>query len=251
MKTINERLYDLYASKWKGLCSAFQPVLNDNSVAIKPTNPMLLYIDKEEEFKNADVRIMIFGQQTYDWNYPSGKNSSPLYTGSDTDIGTIIKCYYEFYCTRHAFDVYIGSFWNGFKKFMKMLGEKYPEKNIQYVWNNIVKIGKAKIGNVNAKGLPPKYICDIEKIYFQVIAEEVRIIKPDIILFLTGTKYENKITDNFGDIPFTALALSREKERELAKVSIPDVNLAFRTYNPGYLCSPNRYYPSIINEINL
>jgi hypothetical protein len=137
-------------------------------------------------------------------------------------------------------------FWYGLKKFKMMIEEKYPAKQIRYVWNNIVKIGRE-----DGKGLPSDYIYKIEKEYFSVIAEEVRIIKPSIILFLTGPNYDNKIVDNFGNSSFSALAPFNN--RALAKISIPDVDFAFRTYHPGYLARSGKnitsFYNPIINEI--
>lgn len=219
-----------------------QPVIETQEV--KPTNPLLLYINGKEEgvedYSEADIRVMVFGQETNGWwtDLPEAD--------SVTDIQMLIDKYDEGFNTGDIF-LLKTPFWNGFDKFRQMLGEKYPGKKIRYVWNNIVKIGKA-----NGKGCPPDCIYNIEREYFPVIAEEIKIIKPNVILFLTGPDYDSKIADNFGQLQYSAIPPF--PERELAKVSIPDVGFAFRMYHPNYFryrsdINIDSFFNSIIQNI--
>jgi hypothetical protein len=64
---MNDQLLNLYNSKWGDLCSAMQPILADNTLELKPTCPLLLTIDNEDEFNNGEIRIMVFGQETNSW----------------------------------------------------------------------------------------------------------------------------------------------------------------------------------------
>jgi len=219
------------------------PILENKDLEIKPTNPLLLSVDNEDDFRNADFRVMFFGQETKDWS----AGIEPQYRLNpqhDDDIGFILNIYKEFYNSGYCYIHHGGQFWNGVNRFRKMLGEKYPDKKICYVWNNIVKIGIFE-----DKGCPPNYIYDVERKYFSVVKEEINIIKPNVILFLTGPNYDNKISDTFGQVTYSAL--SPFSERELAKISIPDVDVAFRTYHPGYLWRNNieRFFDAIVDEI--
>ena len=64
---MNEALLNLYSSKWEDLTAATTSILEDETLDIKPANPLILYIDEEEEYKSADIRLMIFGQETNSW----------------------------------------------------------------------------------------------------------------------------------------------------------------------------------------
>ena len=231
---MNKQLFELYSSKWGELCSAMLPIIENEELEIKPTNPLLLSIDNEDEFKKSDIRVMIFGQETNDWKEPE----------YDDDIQFVLDIYNDFYNTGYCYN-YGGQFWNGVNRFRKMLAEKYPDKKISYLWNNVVKIGK-----FNDKGCPPDYIYEVERKYFSVIKEEIDIIKPNVILFLTGPNYDNKISDTFGPVAYSAL--SPFSERELSKISIPNVDVAFRTYHPGYLWRNDieSFFNAIIQDIN-
>jgi hypothetical protein len=128
------------------------------------------------------------------------------------------------------------------------LNAKYPDKQIRYVWNNIVKIGKVREAG---PGRPPKNIYDAERKFFHVIPDEVKILKPDIILFLTGPDYDDAIRDNFGETVYSPVP--PYSERQLAKLSIPSIGFAFRTYHPNYLWRNdiNSYFNAIVENINL
>jgi hypothetical protein len=91
----------------------------------------------------------------------------------------------------------------------------------------------------------------VERECFPVIPEEIRIIKPNVIVFLTGPNYDNVIGDNFGKVSYSDVPSFTQQR--LAKVSIPDVDFAFRTYHPGYLWRHNieEYFHAIISGINL
>jgi len=236
---MNNQLFELYSSKWDKLCTAMLPIIEKEN--IKPTNPLLLYINGKEEgiedYNEADIRVMVFGQETNKWH------NELLRSGAFADIQKLIDEYDYAFNTDDMFCLNT-PFWKDFKKFRILLGEKYPIKTIRYVWNNIVKIGR-----VDIKGCPPDYIYDVERKYFSVIKEEINIIKPNVILFLTGPNYDNKISNVFGQVTYSAF--SPLSERELAKISIPGVDVAFRTYHPNYFFRNNTegYYDTIISEI--
>lgn len=231
---MNHLLLNLYSSKWDKLCSAIKSINEDDSLEIKPTNPLLLFIEKEEEYQKADIRVVIFGQETNSW-----------FKGFNTDIIPILDCYKKFYNGGECWS-YGGQFWNGFSKFYTMLDEKFPNKKIRYIWNNIVKIGKQ-----DEKGFPPDYIYDVERNHFSIIKDELKILNPNIVLFLTGPNYDNVISDNFGQLSYTALPPF--DSRWLAKVSISETDFAFRTYHPNFLWRNNidSFFQTIINEIKL
>jgi len=228
---MNDQLFQLYSSKWPALRSAFNTIYDDERLGNKPTNPLLIFIDKEEEYRKADIRILICGQETNGW-----------FENGNGDIGSVMNCYNEFFCGGKCWS-YGGQFWNGFSRFRTLFENRYPGKKIRYVWNNIVKIGKAE-----DKGMPPSYIYEIERNYFSVFKEELEILKPDLVLFLTGPHYDKILTDTFGELRFECLPTF--SERALSKLNLPGSELAFRTYHPNYLWrhNINRFFKAIIDQ---
>lgn len=225
---MNDLLLRLYMSKWENLCSEMR------SINFEATCPLLLKIDNEDEFENADIRVMFFGQETNSW-----------YRIFHDDLTDIIGYYNQFYNKNECWK-YGGQFWNGLNRFRNLLEKRYPNKKIRLVWNNIVKIGR-----YNCKGFPPEQIYQIERTHFSVIREEIKIIKPNIVLFLTGPYYDRILVNNFDEIQKEPL--DGFKERQLSKISIENVDYTFRTYHPNFLWRNkiDNYFEAIIREINL
>jgi hypothetical protein len=116
MKSINKQLHELYASKWEALSEALQKIVEDGPQV--PAHPLLLYVDNEEEWLQADLRVMIFGQETNGWE------------ADDDTIESICVEYDKFFhkgvCWERG-----GHFWNGVGRFQDLLAEKFPDKKIQ------------------------------------------------------------------------------------------------------------------------
>ena len=231
---MNKKLQELYSSKGENLNLAMEEIIKDEKLEQKPTCPLLIYFDNEENFNNSDIRIMVYGQETNSW-YNEFHNSQK----------EILNNYNDFYNGGECWS-YGGQFWNGVSRFLGTLRNKYPDKKVDLIWNNIVKIGKYE-----DKGFPPDYIYEVEREYFSVIKDELRIIKPNVVLFLTGPNYDSVIEDNFGKIAYTKLH-NGFSERQISKLSIPGIPFAFRTYHPNYLWRNDidSYFESIIDSIN-
>jgi hypothetical protein len=230
MVNLNKQLKELYASKWDVVIAALLEIENVEE-SMKPTNPYLLYIKDEDEWINADFRVMIFGQQTNNWHDSPCKN-----------IEDVLKKYDVFF--NDGSQSYGGQFWNGFYRFKDMLNKKYPDKKTCFLSNNIVKIEKR-----GKKGHQTSNVRDVEDKYFHVIPDEIRILQPNVLLFVTGPFYDNCVKKNFNGVVYSSI--EPYKERQLAKLSIPDIDFAFRTYHPNYLWRTgiNRYFDTIISQI--
>lgn len=231
---MNKALLNLYSSKWDNLTAGLRPIIEDESLEIKPANPLLLYVGDEEDYASADIKLMIYGQETNSW-YEKG-------SGTIDDIQTLYDGFFnEGDCWNYG-----GHFWNGISRFLSSLQSKFPEKKIRLIWNNIVKIGKH-----GDKGFPPDYIYEVERAHFHVIPQELEILKPHIVLFFTGPHYDSVIKDNFGELRYEALPNSTE--RQLSRIFLKNVPFAYRTYHPNYLWRNdiNDYFDTIIEDINL
>ena len=230
--TMNKKLLELYSSKWHQYVARIKPFLDKTANEVVPANPLLLYIHDEDAYQNADIRLMVFGQETNSW-----------YDEKKVTIEGIQNLYKGFFCEGKCWS-YGGHFWNGVNRFLLMLQEKFPGKKIELIWNNIVKVGRQ-----GDKGFPSAEIYEIERKFFQVIPGELNILKPDIALFLTGPNYDSIMEDNFGKM--MQKKVSSFQQRELSKLELLGVPYVFRTYHPNYLFRNdiNRYFSKIIDQI--
>jgi len=232
---MNSQLQKIYLEKWNVISEKLKIILEDESKEYKPTNPLLLFID-EEKLKNADIKVMIFGQETNDWD-GDFKN----------DMSISLDNYDEFLNLNNPFS-YGGQFWNGFNRFLTLLSEKYPSKKIEAIWNNVIKIGNSG----RDKNYPPEYIYNIEKEYFNVIKDEINILKPDIILFMSGPNYDIELENSLGNVNFKRL-VENFTERQIAKLEYENLENIYRTYHPNYLWRNNidSYFSEIISDLNI
>lgn len=136
-------------------------------------NPLLLHIKDEEKYKNADIKIMFFGQETNSWNGELGSKG----------MAELLNIYSDF-----LENTYSSQFWNAVGDYVNSIKELNPNKSVEFVWNNILKIGKE-----NGKGKPKQDLVDLQKKVFPVIREEVEILSPDLIIFFTGPYYDKYI----------------------------------------------------------
>lgn len=225
---INEQLKDLYSKQWVNLLDQLEKKDKE-----KYTNPFLISID-EEKLASADMKVMIFGQETKGWGDESGFSRT-------VDEG---MNRYRSFCSKE--EPYKGfkksAFWKAFKFFEVELNRHHKDQEFFYIWNNISKIGKE-----NGKTGISSEIRSIERDLFPVISEEVNIIKPDMIIFLTGPYRDHDIKFHFPDVEFSSLDTNKNK-RQLAKVTSKYLpSAAIRTYHPSFYKGFNVWKENAVN----
>jgi uracil-DNA glycosylase len=210
-------------------------VVSNSKYDTKPTNPLLLVLRDEKKFNSADIRIMIYGQETNDW----GGNF-------ENNIEETKVIYNDFFNTNACFS-YGGQFWNGVNLFLKKIRQKYPEKKVEFLWNNVVKFGKS-----GEKNTPPKYISDIENENFAILGEEIDIIKPNLLLFLSGPYYDHILKNQIKGFDKKE-ELSDFTSRQLSKFKYNEEVLCYRTYHPNYLWRNdiNKYFDRILDDFKI
>jgi len=233
---MNKKLNDLYQSNWAILSDKLNEIMNDDSLKQKPTNPLLLNVN-EKKYINSDIKVLILGQETNNW----GDNFCD-------SINETLEIYNDFYNSGYATNSYGGHFWNGFNRFGSLLENKFQNKKISYLWSNVIRIG-ASGRNLN---YPENYIYKIETATFNILEKELEILKPDIILFISGPNYDNNIRKILKDVEFINCDEGFTK-RQIAKLKFKNHKNIFRTYHPNYLWRKgiNKYFQTIINSIEI
>ena len=86
---------------------------------------------------------------------------------------------------------------------------------------------------------------------FRILPNEITILRPDAVIFLTGPRYDYTLKHYFPDPMFKKVAPD-VSERQLAQVTHKDLPpLTFRTYHPSSLKRQKklRYVDMITNAI--
>lgn len=198
---------------------------------MKPTNPLLIRIDDEEKYKSSDLKIMFFGQETNDWEGSCGKDIDHL-------LGIYQKFMREAKEGKHG-----GPFWNTVRNYTKSVQLKNPRKKIDYIWNNILKVGRA-----DAKGTPSPEIIKLQHDYFPVIKAEIELLKPDVVVFFTGPYYDQHIKHEFPDAEFAKI--ENIKEQEICAIHSTNLpSRTFRSYHPQYLVMRKQEILKILKDL--
>ncbi|KIM10014.1 MAG: hypothetical protein KU38_08495 [Sulfurovum sp. FS08-3] len=266
--SINKQLEKLYIDHYEKALAIYK------SVDFKMANPLLLKVD-EEEYSKSDLKVMILGQETYGWFNK---------TTSDKDIKTLIDNHWKFIDEfeksentkefgsvtveqlMYEYDKYLKhdirgkkgrTFWNnGFNWFAKKLETHYQDKKLYFIWNNV-----SKLGGIDETGVASQ-IKDFEHKHFHLLKNEVEILKPDIVIFLTGTNRDDDIRANFENVTFDLCGCSqfifsgKNKYKIPSKIISTDLpNRTIRLYHPncydGYSHTKKIAFEMLIDGENL
>ena len=105
-----------------------------------------------------------------------------------------------------------------------------------------------KFGSDSGVGKPEQAVLDDEVKYYNLLVEELAILKPDVCLFLTGPNYDQDIARKLPDVEFHSLGEFGEREAvRLSSRYLP--RHSYRTYHPGYGNRISETYQRILNAI--
>ena len=208
----------------------------------------------EDWYAKADIKIMFFGKEPNGWTRDEENNRTDISTIMD-EYGFFLDDRYEVRANGGYFNQGSSFFKVGVNKIMEgmeMILNDYPNKRVSMIWNEISKLSTRK---KNGGGPVNPFIHEIERKYFHVIPEEIKILKPDIVIFYTGpgeNSYYRYITEEGN---FT---LNGEPEQlgsldkyDVVKLPIKEVGLAYKTWHPARMNKELReqVYGAILADI--
>ena len=207
---INEQLFHLYASRIQGINALYAD--RDAKDITDYVGPLLPYC-WEEQYLKSKHQLVVFGQETNGWYCD--------YMNSEEEIRKNIQMYKDFSLGTE----YNSLFWQYAHWFNKELNE-FDEQN--FVWLNI-----NKFGSDSGVGRPEQEVLDDEVRFYNLLADELSILKPDVCLFFTGPNYDQDILRKLPDVKFHEFG--GFGLREVARLSSKHLPLhSYRTYHPGY-----------------
>ncbi|CAB1221344.1 hypothetical protein [Acinetobacter bouvetii] len=219
---INNELKSIYEAVWDNLLKDLYAFEDANEY----TAPLLLKFP-DDYFKSENKRIMFFGQETRGWQ---NKIDNEL-----PSIEKIMNVYQRYFIennmkyrdqktkkmiSRSSFRSGIVNLRGGLKK---------RNLSIDLIWNNINKIGRhgEKVG-VNSR------VREIEFEKFNVIPQEIELLKPNFLIFFTGPYRDKEILNKFPNLTIEKHLKFSSKELVLVKNAEGEI-VGLRTYHPNYL----------------
>lgn len=221
---INQELLKLYKTK-KCIVKEICEVYYKNKVYDPHTNKELSLVlhsscvPHSYECKEMHQKILVVGQETNGWEFNESVKDSMLFT------------LYFLYSAQHNGKL---SFTFPFE-FCKSVNNYNYDENYRKTYFAWVSLRKFAYNEKHAYPLG-REIQNIVDNEFNILEEEIRIIKPDIVLFLTGPNYDDYIKTQLGGVKFYELENSGYKKRRFARVEhevLPEKS--FRIYRPEYL----------------
>lgn len=239
---MNEELTALYEKYWDSVMTNVY-IPNLSSIPNEPPKCSYPYlIQVTDHYINASKRVMICGQETQGWGGECGtpdkasvKKLQYIYNyvvNHDNHGGPILKP--GLLINPKPGTRFSPPYWN----FAWNLMNTNPDAG--FVFQNVVKVGKYSQAGCDNN------IYELTKQYFPVWQEELKILKPDIIIFLTGN-YDWRIRQVVGEFQFTPVdGDTFLDELHFENKAIPR---AFRTNHPAYLQRKHRFF-SVANILS-
>lgn len=208
---INQKLLKLFESKWEAVNKVYDALQEEEEWAV------LHLACVPPNYEKMKYKILIVGQENNGYGYETEPKKSMLFT-----LDFQNNRYYDnapFFSFPYSFCQSINDCNN----------EKYSKKSY-LAW---VNLNEFSFETSSKKPLNEKAQNIIDNEY-NILEEEIKIINPDIVLFLTGPNYDYHIEKQLKGVEFKTI--ENYGIRQFARVeheALP--KNSFRVYHPVYL----------------
>lgn len=196
-ESINQELLKLYQSKREIFSQIYQRKYELNLTLMLPCAC--------EEFAKSKTRLMVMGQENYGWGF---KDTSEAVMRQTQAFITSNK-------SKNS------PFWRFVKEFYEGLGKKLENHFASVAYSNVRRVCFNKDKGKDPKKLLPN---NMENAFDGLLLEEIQIIQPKIILFLTGPNYDKIIKKQLRGVEFHNIKefLALNPALPKAEFSLPD-----------------------------
>ena len=202
-------------------------------LAVKASPPLL--VCPHERWHSARVKLLIVGQETRRWMYnPSevGELDDPIenfweFSRAKHGVGAMSNLY-RWYALGRVHPRLNSPFWRGFRAIDSAINGAQDAA----LWTNVFKV------NVNGsvmKNCKAAEVAALQRAQKGLLAEEIAILNPDVVVFFSGPRYEASLRCEFPDMRISPLS------RRVPASAVGVVRAAglpvrtIRTYHPEYL----------------
>lgn len=240
---LNEQLNNIYQPYFNELITH----LKNDKLIDKVQPPFLLGLNREKDgnvsvgdetwYTQANLKVMVFGKEVHEWGWPKLEDGAQLISDD------LVEAYEMFYSENYRDTFFLTDsnsklskspfFRTGFNGLMDGINERlkkvYSEKKVAFLWNEISKLSTREGRSRKVHDSIHRYETD----FFHVIPQEIELLKPDIIIFLTGfgEPYDQYIHENF-HIQSTS-SVDNISINDVIKMELKEVSLAYKTHHPG------------------
>ncbi len=197
------------------LCSFYTAVIREflerNQVPNEYVGPFLVACPPG--YVHLQYKWMYVGQETCGWDT----------VRAIEDVSAIMEMHADFNLAEH-YSGAGGPFWSFGHALDLRLNPKSPRRS--FIWSNLARIGK-----VNDEGRVPNLYLSFWSDR-RLLAKEIELAAPDLVLFVTGPRYDDLLRLEFPSVELPDLSLATPVQQ----ISHPDLpRCSFRSYHPKYL----------------
>lgn len=217
---MNSRLYELYTRHWECLMK---------NTASFPDLSAPHLMDLPDSWDRNGQKLVVVGQQANRW--------CPEFAEAGNDpIKRLMADYMSFECGRFYRPT---PFWQA--SWLINMSLPPPVVPFSFAWTNLVKRDQ--------RGERPRR--DLEKSildHFPVVAEEMKIAAPDVVVFFTGPCYDEVIKEIWPNAELKSFeGFDRRKLAQVEHADLPQRSV--RTYHPNYLAHHAKEYSEIMEQL--
>lgn len=215
---------------------------DDNDFAKRLSAPLLIQVT--ERWIKSKIRVLVVGQETLGWEFFKGDRYGYDWEFSDIhgwlqfksandSVNALVSAYkiFNFSSNNHPLN-HRAPFFRAYRKIRESIGDNQENFETSVLWTNLIRMSVDE-GSIFRNATPNQR----EEVIFastNIFQEEVKILKPDIVIFFTGPVYDYALKKIINGSVFRDI-LGYE-ERVIAAVShdmLP--KMSWRTYHPSYL----------------
>jgi hypothetical protein len=182
-----------------------------------------LFLKIPNEYDQAQVKLLVVGQQTNGWITPvgCGVDKKPLAEPVSYLMGV-----YEGFCLGKHYRYRRSPFWRAAHYLHHKLNPHGPP--YAFLWSNLVRVD---VGKRRPEWRVEQAICGTP---CNILVKEVELFKPQVVVFFTGPDYDDRMRLTFTNL--TLEPVEGVQYRRLARVAHPSLPPnSFRISHPAYL----------------
>jgi hypothetical protein len=212
------------------------------SLRKRASAPLLLSV--RADWKAANSRILIVGQETNGWTSsietkPRQLKTLEHFCKSEYGIDEMLHAYREF-AFADSYSHRNSAFWRAFRH----LEANVAKSPSAAMWTNLFRVD---VGGSVVRSCDEDARDHLRRVQVGLLTTEVVALKPTIVVFFSGPTYDQEIAKAFSDCTFEQV-FSDRPEREIALIRselLPPHS--FRIYHPNYLQRSRRW--SLIDRL--
>jgi len=191
--------------------------------------PVLLDVNTTfGQFLDAELKILYVGKENNGWMNREERKKYGLnedYSDTNVFLNASLELYKDFNLGR--------KYRRSFYTFLDMLFEEIRKRNSKtgILWSNLIRVDCVDRNNLYESYELKKKVILLDG--NKILREEISILKPDVVIFVTGPSYDDFLRESFPGISLLQVGnfglneVCRLEHDELPKTSL-------RIYHPGY-----------------